>query len=76
MMGSCAFLMPPASAKFISKGAYNRKATVAMAIPGSIAVLIAAYFVKSLPLDNLKTIVMIVILITSAIMFKNAFKKQ
>ena len=76
MMGSCAFLMPPASAKFISKGAYNRKATVAMAIPGSIAVLIAAYFVKSLPLDNLKTIVMIVILITSAIMFKDAFKKQ
>ncbi|MEO6357760.1 MAG: sulfite exporter TauE/SafE family protein [Ferruginibacter sp.] len=75
MMGSCAFLMPPASAKFISKGAYNRKATLAMAIPGSIAVLIAAYFVKSLPLDNLKTVVMIVILITSAIMFKDAFKK-
>ena len=75
MMGSCAFLMPPASAKFISKGAYNRKATIAMAIPGSIAVLIAAYFVKSLPLDNLKTIVMIVILITSALMFKDAFKK-
>lgn len=74
MMGSCAFLMPPASAKFISKGAYNRKASIAMAIPGSIAVLIAAYFVKSLPLDDLKTIVMIVILITSVIMFKDAFK--
>ncbi|HLK29302.1 MAG TPA: sulfite exporter TauE/SafE family protein [Puia sp.] len=75
MMGSCAFLMPPASAKFISKGAYNRKATVAMTIPGSIAVLVAAYFVKSLPLENLKIAVIIVILITSAMMFKDAFKK-
>ena len=75
MMGSCAFLMPPASFKFISKGAYNRKATLAMTIPGAIAVLIAAFFVKSLPLDNLKIIVMIVILITSFIMFKDAFKK-
>ena len=33
MMGSCAFLMPPASAKFIKEGAYNRKAAVSMAIP-------------------------------------------
>lgn len=74
MMGSCAFLMPPASAKFISKGAYNRKASITMAIPGVVAVLIAAYFVKSLPLDNLKIIVMIVIIITSAMMFRDAFK--
>jgi len=76
MMGSCAFLMPPASAKFISKGAYNRKATISMAIPGSIAVIIAVFFVKSLPLENLKIIVMIVILITSFIMFNDAFKKE
>ena len=75
MMGSCAFLMPPASFKFISKGAYNRKATLAMTIPGAIAVLIAAFVVKSLPIENLKIIVMIVILITSFIMFKDAFKK-
>jgi len=74
MMGSCAFLMPPASAKFISKGAYNRKASIVMAIPGVIAVLIAAYFVKSLPLDTLKIVVIIVILITSAMMFRDAFK--
>ena len=75
MMGSCAFLMPFASAKFIQKGAYNRKATISMAIPGSIAVLFAVYFVKSLPLDQLKTIVLFVILYTSVIMFKDAFKK-
>lgn len=75
MMGSCAFLMPLASAKFIKKGAYNRKATLAMTIPGSVAVLIAALWIKSLPLDSLKIIVMLVILYTSIIMFIDAFKK-
>lgn len=76
MMGSCAFLMPFASAKFIQKGAYNRKATISMAIPGAIAVLFAVYFIKSLPIDQLKIIVIVVILYTSAIMFKDAFKEE
>jgi uncharacterized membrane protein YfcA len=73
MMGSCAFLMPPASVKFIKEGAYNRKAAMAMAIPGMIAVLIAALIVKSLPLDVLRWVVMVVILYTSAVMLRAAF---
>ena len=76
MMGSCAFLMPPASVKFIRKGAYNRKAAVAMAIPGMIAVLIAALIVKSLPLDILRWIVLAVIIYTAATMLYAAFKKH
>ena len=73
MMGSCAFLMPPASAKFIKEGAYNRKAAVSMAIPGAIAVLIAALVVKSLPLDTLRWVVIGVIMYTSVVMFRSAF---
>lgn len=76
MMGSCAFLMPPASIRFIREGAYNRKAAVAMAIPGVIAVLIAAFIVKSLPLDILRWIVIAVILYTAATMLHAAFKKN
>lgn len=72
MMGSCAFLMPPASAKFIKEGAYNRKASIAMIIPGAIAVLIAAFLVKSLPLDTLRWVVIVVILYTSFIMLRSA----
>jgi uncharacterized membrane protein YfcA len=68
MMGSCAFLMPPASVKFIRKGAYNRKAAVAMAIPGVIAVLLAAFIVKSLPLETLQWAVLAVIVYTAATM--------
>jgi uncharacterized membrane protein YfcA len=76
MMGSCAFLMPPASAKFIKEGAYNRKAAVSMAIPGAVAVLIAALVVKSLPLDTLRWVVIAVIVYTSVVMFRSARQKE
>ena len=74
MMGSCAFLMPPASAKFIKEGAYNRKAAMAMAIPGAIAVLLAVFLVKSLPLDTLRWVVIVVIVYTAIVMFQSALK--
>lgn len=76
MMGSCAFLMPPASVKFIKSGAYNRKAAIAMAIPGMVAVLIAAFIVKSLPLDKLRWLVIIVIVYTSVMMLRAAYSKK
>ncbi len=74
MMGSCAFLMPPASAKFIKEAAYNRKAALSMAISGAIAVLIAAFVVKSLSLDTLRWVVIVVIIYTSFVMFRSAIK--
>jgi uncharacterized membrane protein YfcA len=76
MMGSCAFLMPPASVRFIREGAYNRKAALAMAIPGVVAVVIAAFFVKSLPIDILRWLVIVVILYTSTVMLRAAFLKS
>jgi uncharacterized membrane protein YfcA len=76
MMGSCAFLMPPASYKFIKSGAYNRKAALLMAIPGTIAVLIAALVVKSLPLDVLRWLVIAIVLYTSATMFRAALQRS
>jgi uncharacterized membrane protein YfcA len=75
MMGSCAFLMPPASIQFIKKGAYNRKAALGMALPSIMAVLIAALIVKSLPLDTLRWVVLLVIIYTSIVMLKSAFRK-
>jgi len=76
MMGSCAFLMPPASVRFIREKAYNRKAAVAMAIPGVVAVCIAAFIVKSLPMDTLRWVVIVVILYTSGIMLHAGFTKK
>lgn len=76
MMGSCAFLMPPASVKFIKEGAYNRKAAIAMAIPGIIAVFFAAFIVKSLPLSSLRWLVILVILYTAFVMLKSVNKTK
>jgi uncharacterized membrane protein YfcA len=76
MMGSCAFLMPPASIEFIKKGAYNRKAAIGMALPSIIAVLIAAFIVKSLPLDTLRWLVILVIIYTSLLMLNSAFSSK
>lgn len=74
MMGSCAFLMPVASVKFVREGSYNRKASLAIAIFGLVGVIIAAYIVKSLPLDILRWLVIIVVTYTSITMFKSAAK--
>ncbi|WP_425237072.1 TSUP family transporter [Ulvibacterium sp.] len=76
MMGSCAFLMPPASVRFIREKAYNRKAAIAMAVPGVVAVCIAAFIIKSLPLDMLRWVVIGVILYTSGVMLYEGFTKK
>lgn len=76
MMGSCAVLMPIASAKFIKEGEYPRKASLAITIGGVIGVFIAAYLVKSLPMDILKILVILVIFYTSFTMLKPALSKK
>jgi len=75
MMGSCAFLMPVASVKFVKEAAYDRRAALGITIGGAVGVLIAAYIVKSLPLNILKWLVDAVILYTSFTLFKSATSK-
>ncbi|EJO5347905.1 sulfite exporter TauE/SafE family protein [Clostridium botulinum] len=74
MMGSCAYLMPAAAVKFVKEGAYNRKVSISITIFGIIGVLIATKIVKELPLKILTWLVIVVILYTSATMFKSYFK--
>jgi uncharacterized membrane protein YfcA len=76
MMGSCAFLMPPASIRFIREGAYNRKAALGMAIPSIFAVLIAAFIVKSLPMVALRWVVIVVILYTAGVMLRAGLRDK
>lgn len=75
MMGSCAMLMPVAGLKFIKEGAYNRRASFAISITGVIGVLIAAFIVKSLPMEYLRWLVVIVVIYTAALMLRSALKK-
>lgn len=74
MMGSCAFLMPAGSAQFVKKGAYDKKAAIAITIFGSVGVLIAAYIVKSLPLDTVKWLVLVIVIYTAIMLLASAHK--
>ena len=75
MMGSCATLMPVGSTKFIKEGAYPRKASLVIALSGAVGVFVAAYLVKSLPLEILTWLVIAVVLYTAVTMLQKALKK-
>lgn len=76
MMGSCAFLMPVGSFKFIKEKAYAPKTSLAITVGGLIGVYIAANFVTGLDLDLLTKIVIGVIILTGGIMLYEAFVKE
>ena len=76
MMGSCAYLMPVASIKFVKEGAYNRVASLMITIGGVIGVLVAFFIVKNMPLGVLKVLVTVVIFYTSVTLFLSATRKK
>lgn len=65
MMGSCAFLMPIGSLRFIRARSYSLRAALGLAIGGVPAVLLAAYIVKSLPLTWVMWLVVVVVVYTA-----------
>ena len=75
MMGSCAFLMPVASIRFIKAGAYDVGAALGLAIAGVPAVLIAAFIVKSLPLTAVRALVTVVVLFTAISMLRAGLRE-
>jgi uncharacterized membrane protein YfcA len=76
MMGSCAFLMPICSVRFIRLGKYNLRTAIGMAIGAIPGVLIAAYIVTSLDIKYLYWLVMIVALYASLLMLYSARKRE
>jgi uncharacterized membrane protein YfcA len=76
MMGSCAFLMPIASIRFIKEGAYSLRPAIGLTVAGVPAVLLAAYVVKSLPLTAVRWLVTGVVLYTAVTMLASAFQKR
>jgi uncharacterized membrane protein YfcA len=76
MMGSCAFLMPVASAKFIAVGRYALRPALGLALGGIPAVMIAALIVKSLPLTAVRWLVMVVVLYSAAMMLSSAVRES
>jgi uncharacterized membrane protein YfcA len=76
MMGSCAFLMPISSAKFVQKDAYALRPAMALAIGGLPAVLIAALIVKEMDIYYVRWLVVGVVIIAASMMLRSAAKGE
>jgi uncharacterized membrane protein YfcA len=76
MMGSCAFLMPVSSARFVKKEAYSLRPALGLAIGGLPAVLIAALIVKEMNLVYVRWLVIGVVLIAATLMLRSAAKNE
>jgi uncharacterized membrane protein YfcA len=72
MMGSCAFLMPVSSVRFVRTRTYHVQAALGLALGAVPAVLIAAFLVKSLPLGAVRWLVVFVVVYTSLNMLATA----
>ncbi len=68
MMGSCAFLMPVGSLRFIRERCYSFRAALGLAIGGIPGVLIAAYIVTSMPIYWVRWLVIVVVIYTAVTM--------
>jgi len=70
MMGSCAFLMPIGALRFARADKVDWRAALGFTLAGVPAVLLAAFLVKSLPLDAVRWLVIVVVVYTAVTMLK------
>jgi uncharacterized membrane protein YfcA len=76
MMGSCAFLMPLASVRFVRTGGYLPSAMIGMMVAGIPAVLIAAFIVKTLSVSALNWLVIVVVTYTAVSLLRAARRER
>jgi uncharacterized membrane protein YfcA len=76
MMGSCAFLMPVASARFIKKQSWDPRAALGLALGGIPAVFIAAKIVKELELETVRWLVVAVVLYAAQGLLRAGLRAQ
>jgi uncharacterized membrane protein YfcA len=74
MMGACAFLMPVSGLRFVRTDRIDLRVVLGLAIGGIPAVFLAAYVVKSLPLEALRWGVVVVVLYAAALLLYTALK--
>src|SRR5262245_13567057 len=72
MMGSCGFLTLVAAMRFIAHRAYAPRAALGLTLGGTPAVLVAAFVVKSLSLDAVRLLVLVVVVYTGVALLRSA----
>ena len=77
MMGSCAFLMPVASLRFIKMGAFSMRATLGLTLGGIPGVLAAAFIFDrffKMNISAVRWLVVIVVIYAAVVMLRSAFR--
>ncbi len=75
MMGSGAFVATIAGVRFVARGRFDRRAALGLVLGGIPGVLVAAWFVRSLPLDALRWLVLIVVVHSAFSLVRTALAK-
>jgi uncharacterized membrane protein YfcA len=75
MAGAGSLMMPASAIKFLKSDRIDLRLVLSLAVGGIPAVLVAAYLVKSLPIETLRWLVTAVILYTGVVMLRSAFAR-
>jgi uncharacterized membrane protein YfcA len=75
MMGSCAFLMPVGSLRFIREQAYSFRNAVGLAAGGVVGSYVAGKFFESLDIRTVRWLVIVVVLYTAVTMLISASRE-
>jgi uncharacterized membrane protein YfcA len=76
MMGSAAYMLPMAGIKFARANCYDGQAALGIALGGIPGVLVAAYVVKSLPLEAIRWLVVVVVLYAGLALLRTALARR
>jgi len=76
MMGSCAFLMPVASARFVQAQAYSLRPALGLALGGIPGVLVAAFVVREMDITTVRWLVVGVVIIAATMMLRSAARGE
>ena len=77
MMGSCAFLMPVGSAQFVRKQKYDLRGAIGLTIGGVPGVLLAYYIFRTLPVQAVRWLVVVVVIYASVTLLRaSTLEKQ
>jgi uncharacterized membrane protein YfcA len=73
-MGACAFLMPVSGFQFLRSERIDLRVVIGFVLGGIPAVLVAAFVVKSMPLETLRWGVVVVVLYAAATLIWSALR--
>lgn len=76
MMGSGAFVATIAGVRFVARGRFDSRAALGLTLGGIPGVLVAAWVVRSLPLDTLRWLVVVVVIYSAISLLRSAISSS